>query len=911
MSKGLRRFGRGLSVVRTIHCLFNLAFVCASWPVLLLAESPPSSSGPISFEKDVRPILKAQCFHCHGEDGETRGGLDVRLSRLLRKGGKSGPAIVPGDPSASHLLELIQSGEMPKEKPRLPERDIETIRRWIAAGAPTARPEPETLGPEPMFTDEERSWWSLQPVRHHQPPTVPGESHPVDAFLAAKLRENGLAFSGSATPEVLIRRATFDLTGLPPSPKEIAEFTAAHAKHPEEAWSQLLDRLLAAPSYGETWARHWLDVAGYADSDGFNEADTERKHAFRYRDYVIQALNDDMPFDAFIREQLAGDEIATLEHLHADSPTAADRARYAKLLAATGFLRMGPDGTATKNDLLTRNACVSATVKIVGTALFGLTVGCAECHDHRYDPITQADYYRLRAVFEPGFDLNSWRVPNGRLVSLLTAEEKAKAAKIEADAKQLDNVRIVKQSEFIEEVLGKELEKRDPQIRSALRAAYQTPAAKRSPDQLALLKAHPTIDKLSAGSLYLYDTTYGTKHADTLKKMMDEAAAVRARKPTEEFIHAFTELARPSQAMPVTRVLHRGDPDAPKEAVKPGDLSVLGAVRAVEILEDDSSLPTSGRRLALARTLTDGTHPLLARVLVNRVWMHHFGKGIVSSPGDFGRLGTPPTHPELLDWLAANFVEKGWSLKQLHRLILTSRAWRQSSRISDSSASMDPDNRWLSHQNVRRLGAETLRDSLLAVSGKLNSKMGGAPVPVMFTEEGQVVIGVDTTDTAGRQTGKFVPLNGEEYRRSIYIQVRRSRQLDMFATFDAPSMTDANCEIRPVTTVSPQSLLLMNHLQIREHARHFAERLQKECGGDPAAWIEKAWRLAYARPPSAEEASGAREFLVAQTEFYRKNPAKLERVTGPPDKEEAPAETLGLTALCHAVMSANEFLYLD
>ncbi|MBU6300069.1 MAG: DUF1553 domain-containing protein [Verrucomicrobia bacterium] len=891
-------------------CIPPLVFARVIGLVLLLSGGARAFGETLSFEKDIRPILKAQCFHCHGEEGEKRGQLDVRLRRFLVQGGKSGPAIVPGDPAGSHLLEMIESGEMPKEKPRLPEREIETIRRWIAAGAPTARPEPEKIGSEASFTEEERKWWSLQPIVRRDPPATSGEPHPIDAFLGARLREMNLSFAESATPEVLIRRVTFDLTGLPPSPEEIAAYTAAHAKDPTIAWNSLLDRLLASPAYGETWARHWLDVAGYADSDGFTEADTERPHAHRYRDYVIQALNEDKPFDVFIREQLAGDEIAAMERLHPDSP-GAGRERYATLLAATGFLRMGPDGTATKNDVGTRNACISATVKIVGTALYGLTIGCAECHDHRYDPITQADYYRLRAVFEPGFDPSAWRVPNARLVSLQTTAAKAESAKIETEARKLDEARTVKQNEFIAEVLGKELEKRPAEIRATLRTAFETPAAKRTAAQTALLKAHPTIEKLSGGSLYLYDTTYRTKHADTLKKMADEAAAVRARKPREDFVHAFTEVARDPGAMPVTKVFHRGDPESPKEAVRPGDLSVLASFRVTGIPEDDPALSSSGRRLALARALTDGSHPLLARVLVNRVWMHHFGKGIVTSPGDFGRLGAAPSHPELLDWLAARFVDQGWSLKDLHRLILTSKAWRQSSNGSDRAASVDPDNRWLSHQNVRRLGAETIRDSLLAVSGKLNRKMGGPPVPVMFTEEGQVVIGVDTTDTAGRQTGKFIPLNGEEFRRSVYIQVRRSRQLDMFATFDAPSMTEANCEVRPLTTVSPQSLLLMNHLEMREHARHFAERLRADAAADPEKCILAAWRLAYGRPPSPAESARAREFLVAQTAFYRSNPATLERVSGPQDKEPAPAETLGLTALCHAVMSANEFLYLD
>ncbi|MBL9154189.1 MAG: PSD1 domain-containing protein [Verrucomicrobiales bacterium] len=877
-----------------------------------LSSAMAWSADTVSFEKDVRPILKAHCFHCHGEDGETKGGLDVRLRRFLEKGGESGPAIVAGKAAESHLLEMITSGEMPKGKPKLPEKDIATIERWIAAGAPTLRPEPEKLGPEHQFTDEERSLWSLQPIARPAIPAIDaGSAHPIDAFIAAKLSEKQLSFSPEADPETLIRRASFDLTGLPPTPEEVESFVAASSADPAAAWQALLDRLLASPAYGERWGRHWLDIAGYADSDGFTEKDPERKYAYKYRDYVVRSMNDDKPFDQFVREQVAGDEIALKLGLHADSPTPAERERYAELLTATGFLRMAPDGTATQNDLLTRHASIAATMKIVGTTLYGLTIACAECHDHRYDPISQADYYRLRAVFDPGFDVKTWRTPPGRLVSLQTKEAKAEAAKIEAEAKKIDDARLVKQAAFIDEVLEKELAKRDASIRDALRTAYKTVAKDRTPEQVKLLKDNPSVNSLSAGSLYLYDTTYKTKHADTLKQMADEAAAVRATKPVEEFVHAFTEVPKAPEAVVASHVLHRGDPESPKDPVGPGELSVLAGSRPVEIAAEDPALPTTGRRLAYAEAITDGSHPLLARVLVNRVWMHHFGKGLVASAADFGVLGEKPSHPELLDWLASQFMARGWSLKDLHRTILSSRTWRQQSRRDPERERIDPDNRLLSRQNVRRLEAETLRDSLLAVSGKLNAAVGGAPVPVMYNEEGQVVIGVDTTDTAGRQTGKFIPLNGEEYRRSVYVQVRRTRPLEMFAAFDAPSMTDPNCEIRPVTTVSPQSLLLMNNTGMREHAQAFATRLIAECGTDPARQAERAWWLSYGRRPAPDDVKAAVEFIQAQTEHYRTHPAKLDRVSGPAEKDNAAPELMGLAALCHALMSANGFLYVD
>ncbi len=883
----------------------------AGLSVVLLSSALPGGvlfAAPV-FEKDVRPILKAHCFHCHGEDGEKKGGLDVRLARFLLKGGESGPAILAGKPAESHLLELLKKGEMPKEKAKLPDKDIATIEQWILAGVPTARPEPETLGPEHQFTEEERSWWSLQPIRRPEVPAKkdPRERNPIDAFVRVELEKNGLSFSDEADEATLVRRLSFDLTGLPPG-----AVIGDRKSEPTTDYGSLITELLSSPHYGERWGRHWLDVAGYADSEGFNEQDTERKHAWKYRDYVIEALNADKPFDEFVREQIAGDEIAAKLGLNADSPTDAEKGRYGELVTATGFLRMAPDGTGTENTLLARNATIVDTMKIVSTAFYGMTIQCAECHDHRYDPITQKDYYELRAVFEPGFNPSAWRNPAGRLVSLQTKEQKAAAAAVEAEAKKIDDARLVKQEQFITEVLEKELAKRGEAVREPLRKAFRTVAKDRTPEQLALLKQHPTVEKLSAGSLYLYDTTYKTKHADTLKKMTEEAAAVRAKKPKEELVHAFAELPVKPEAIPATFLFFRGNPESPKEKVSPSDLDVLSGWREATIPAKLAELPTSGRRLAFAEMLTDGKHPLLARVIVNRVWMHHFGTGLVKTPADFGHIGEKPSHPELLDWLASEFMAKGWSLKELHRLILDSHTWRQKSDRDAESDRIDPDNRLLSRQNKRRLEAEVLRDALLVVCGKLNPKAGGEPVPVMLTEEGQVVLGVDTMDTAGRQTGKYIPLNGEEFRRSVYVQIRRSRPLEMFATFDAPDMTTANCEIRPVTTVSPQSLLLMNNLGMREFAQHFGERMMKECGDASVEdQVRHAWRLIYGREPVTEEAEAAAAFLTMQTAHYTVEPAKFEKSAGPAEANPAPARVMGLAALGHALMSANEFLYLD
>jgi hypothetical protein len=414
----------------------------------------------VTFEKDVRPILKAQCFHCHGEDGETKGGLDVRLARSILKGGESGAAVVPGKAAESHLLKMVREGEMPKGKAKLKAEQVETIERWIAQGAKTARPEPEKLGPEHAFTDEERAWWALQPIRKPVRPVGAArvQANPIDDFVAQKQAEKDLAFSPEADPVTLIRRATFDLTGLPPTPEEVDAFVAEHTADARSAMRNLIERLLASPAYGERWGRHWLDIAGYADSDGYTDKDLERKYAYKYRDYVVKSWNADKPFDQFIREQLAGDEMVPQPHKNLS-------AEAIEKITATGFLRMAADGTGAMNDKIAQNSTIADTLKIVSTAFYGLTIGCAQCHDHRYDPITQEDYYRLRAIFEPGFDTKSWRVPAGRLVSLLTDEDRAKGAEIEVEAKKVDAARLAKQEEFITEVLEKELAKAEEKDR--------------------------------------------------------------------------------------------------------------------------------------------------------------------------------------------------------------------------------------------------------------------------------------------------------------------------------------------------------------------------------------------------------------------------------------------------------------
>jgi mono/diheme cytochrome c family protein len=864
---------------------------CLTLALVLLPAASRAADGP-TYEQHVRPLLKAHCFDCHGEGEKLKGKLDLRLRRLILQGGRSGPAAVPGKPDDSPLYQRVAAGEMPPGKTKLTPAEVALIGRWIAAGAPATHPEPEQVGAGPLLTPEERGFWSFQPIRRPDVPRA-GPSGlartPVDAFLLARLQQRGLSFAPEADRRTLIRRLTFDLTGLPPTPEEVDAFLADPAP---DAYERLVDGLLASPRYGERWGRHWLDVAGYADSEGYANEDAVRPDAWKYRDYVIRSLNADKPFDQFVREQIAGDEMVRPPYGNL-GPDDLDK------LIATGFLRMAPDGTGSAgvDPKLARNQVLADTVQVVSTGLLGLTVGCAQCHNHRYDPIPQTDYYRLRALLEPAYDPANWRPPAAREVSLYTDADREKVKQVEAEAAKIDQERLRKQQEYIDRTFEAELKKLPEDERQAVRAAHDTPAVKQTPEQKRLLKEHPSVN-VTAGSLYLYDA----KAAVDLKACADRAAAVRATKPVEEFVRALTEV--PGK-VPVTHLFHRGDPDQPGEAVAPGGLTVLDAWDPLPP-PAASPLPSTGRRLAFAQWLTDGKHPLTARVLVNRVWMHHFGKGIVATPGDFGALGDRPSHPELLDWLADDFMAHGWRLKRLHRLIVTSAAYRQASRRDADKERLDPDNRLLGHMPVRRLDAEALRDALLAVSGKLNPKVGGPPVPVKLDEVGQAVLGIDTNDTAGRPTGKVISLNGEDYRRSVYVQMRRSRPLAFLDAFDEPVMAP-NCPARPSATVTPQALMLMNSPFILGHARDFAGRVRREAGAESRAQVLHAWRLAFGRAPAEAEVKDALTFLAAQAEQFRAHPpAPDPKSAGKPDPQEE-----ALESWCQALLSANEFLYVD
>lgn len=830
------------------------------------------------------------------------GGLDLRLRRLIVDGGESGEAIVPGSSDDSLLYQYISSDEMPPEEidKRLTQDEISIVRRWIDNGARTLRSEPEQIGEGAYYTEQERSFWFFQPIQSPEPPQVSSAgqvSNPIDQFLLARLEQQGLTFSAAADRITLIRRAYFDLLGFPPSPQQVAAFLAD--KSPD-AYSRLVDQLLSSPHYGERWGRHWLDVAGYADSEGVTDEDTVRPHAFRYRDWVIRSIDADLPLNQFVLEQLAGDELIgrDLENLTPDE---------VGKLTATGFLRMAPDGTGA-GDLeqgVARNAVVSETIKIVSTGLLGLTVGCAQCHNHRYDPISHADYYRFRALFEPSLDWQNWVAPQGRRVSLYTDADRTRAAEVEAEAKLIEVERTTKQEQYIQQTFEKELAKLPEELREPIILARTTAEKERTDEQKKLLMDHPSVN-VSAGSLYLYDQ----KAADDLKTYADKAAAKRSTKPEERFVRAFTEPK--DKDPPPTFVFKRGDHDQPAQQVQPGELPIVQGDNPLAIAANDETLPSTGRRLAYARWLTSDSHPLLSRVLANRIWMHHFGRGIVNTPGDFGFLGERPTHPELLDWLADQLIKQGWSLKRMHRLMMLSTAYQQSTSRTAETDAVDADNRYLSRMTVRRLDAETLRDSILVVNGTLNVRRFGPPVPVMADRVGQFVIGIENLN-AGRP-GAVLDMKGEDLRRSVFVQVRRSRPLGTLSTFDM-AMPEPNCTIRSSSTVAPQALMMMNGRFIRSQSIDMAERIKRDAGDELAAQVVLAWQLVYSRDPLEPERAAAIQLLEQLAELFREAIANPEKEAGSADNLTEPKTSEdplieALATLCQALIGSNEFLYV-
>ena len=646
---------------------------------------------------------------------------------------------------------------------------------------------------------------------------------------------------------------------------------------------------------------------GYSDSNGFAEADSLRPHAWRYRDWVVKRFQDDLPWDRFIQEQLAGDELAGATQ-EATTDAVNDPLRRDQLIA-TAFLRLAPDGTGdpVPDQNLARNQVIAEQIKVTTSSLLGLTVACAQCHDHRYDPVSQADYFRLRAIFDPVYDWEQWRAPGQRVYSLYTPEERAQAAAIEAEAAKIDAAADAMRKAFLDEIFETEIVKLPEEVRDAYRTARATPDGERTEEQKALIRKYPAA--LATYSLDLYDAA----KEKAVNDKRAEGTALRGTKPVEGFVMAAVEV---KGRVPETKLFHRGDHEQPKQTVTPGELSVLSGAgppgAGIEpLIPAETQAGSSGRRLAYARWLTGGRHPLVARVLVNRFWLGHFGRGLVATPGDFGRLGERPSHPELLDWLAATFMEGGWKLKPLHRLIVTSAVYRQGS-ANEAARAIDPDNRLLARFSPRRLDAESFRDAVLGASGQLVSVGGGVPVGIAKDPVGRIVVGREEKDANG-DVVRVVSLGADDFRRSLYLQSRRTEPVTVLETFDQPEMKP-NCELRRATTVAPQSLLMLNDTFVLSSARALAERVRREAPGDVRAQVERAWQLLFSRSPSQPELEGALAHLAEQGEEFR---VRLAAVPPAPAKEGEPApappdpQLEALSSLCQVLLASNRFLYCD
>ncbi|HKI20102.1 MAG TPA: PSD1 and planctomycete cytochrome C domain-containing protein [Isosphaeraceae bacterium] len=743
---------------RTVAALF-LAIVCCesvcAQPAGNSDRSPPFLAEQISFfEKDVQPILRARCLKCHGEGPKIKGGLRIDSRAAILRGGELGPAVSVGEPAESLLLRAIHYDEL--EMPpggKLPAREIAILTRWVELGLPWPGAKPRTptaSAPDrrpaapPQPKAKVKDSWSYRPVARPPVPKVKNQGWcrtPIDPFVLARLEEERLAPAQPADRVTLIRRLRFDLTGLPPTPEEVDEFVADQAA---DAYERLVDRLLESPQHGEAWGRHWLDLVRYGETNGY-ERDSAKPLAWRYRDYVIDALNHDKPYDRFVREQIAGDEIA---------PGAAEP------LIATGFYRLGIWDDEPADRALAHYDGLDNVLSTAGQVFLGISINCARCHDHKVDPISQREYYRLLAFF--------------------------------ADVTDQD---------------GKNFRK-------------------------AVDRSGRRIDVMCVSERGRADT----------------------------------------------HILLRGNPNLRGDAVEPGVPAVLA---------DPAPTFTDGpgKRRALADWLTDPRNPRTARALVNRLWQYHFGQGIVPTSNDFGGLGEPPSHPELLDWLAAEFMDGGWSIKKIHRLIVLSSAYRMSSRGSTRGLAVDPSNRWLWRFPMRRLTAEEIRDAILCASGTLNLKAGGPsvypPIPRAVLS-GQSVPGQGWTTSPPRDAS----------RRSVYVHIKRSLLVPILAVHDAAD-TDTSCPVRYTTTVPTQALGFLNGEFSNEQAAHLALRIRRESRGSIESQVRRAIRLTTAREPTSED-------VYADVDFIRK------LTTGAQLEPE-----VALKQYCLLLLNANEFVYLD
>lgn len=808
----------------TPQCVVSYSFAVVLCTLSATAFSATDKS--VSFAQDVQPILATRCFACHGPD-VAESGLALHEQQRAHTEPDSGVlAIVPGDPDASELLLRVTSNDeherMPPEGEPLKAEEIELLRRWIEDGG-----------------EYEKHWAFVSPVRRAQPAVENRQwvANPIDAYIMAGLESNGLSPAAAADRRTLARRLYYDLTGLPPTLDELDKFL--NDERPD-AYERLVDRLLASPRYGEKWARHWLDVVRYGETNSF-ERDAPKPYVWKYRDYVIRSLNDDKPYDQFIREQIAGDEL--------DEVTT-------ETLTATGYYRLGTWDDEPADALQAHYDDLDNIVSTTGQAFLGLTIGCARCHDHKIDPMPQTDYYSLLAFFA---DVTPYALPHKRDPKLHSLRDCSPAEVRKPRTEIQDRKKVVQESaQAIEEAGIKRMSAAD-QHRSETN------------ERQALLR-----EKLKE---YLSAEEY-EQHA-ALKKEFEVLGQQEKQLPAADWVMC---LAKCEPRPAPTTVMNRGNPHVPGDTVEPDYPELFGDAPPA-IPEPSSEAHSAGRRRVLADWIASPDNMLTSRVIANRIWQHHFGRGIVRSASNFGQLGTPPTHPELLDWLSYYLVDHEWRLKSLHRLIVTSNTYKMSSRAVPEGLATDPANDLFWRFDMRRLTAEELRDSVLQISGQLNEKHYGPSIYPKLSDE---VLATQSRPGADWHTSNPREAN----RRSIYIHIKRSLVAPSLALFDFPE-TDTSCEARFNTIQAAQALNLLHGEFLQTQAGKLAERVEREAGDELNEQVPHTLQLSLGRP--ADEATVA-DGLDLIDRYRNQHGMSTEQA---------------LKQFCLMVLNLNEFVYLD
>lgn len=823
---------------KRFNALFLLAF---AWPLFVRAEIKGlPREGFDFFEKNIRPVLSEKCFKCHSAKSEKlKGGLLLDSKEALLKGGNSGAVVIPFHPEKSPLLAAIQWTDPdlqmpPKEK--LTAHDIKNFEIWIKMGAPDPRTGGATNQTYGGYDwNQAKQFWSFQPVKHPEPPAVKNNRWPasaLDHFILAKLEERNLTPNKPADKQTLIRRATYDLTGLPPTPEEVKTFT--DDKSPN-AFEKVIDRLLDSPQYGEHWGRHWLDVVRYADTSGDN-SDFPVPDAYKYRNYVINSFNADKRYDQFIREQIAGDLL----------PAVSDAERFEKIIG-TGYLAIARRfGSRNNENYLT----IEDIIDNVGKGILGLSVSCARCHDHKFDPIPTKDYYSLYGIFEstkyafPGTEV--YRHPKD-FVPLVTGTNIEVVARYQSELAELDT-ELDKLGDEKRELIGK-LGKEE----AAGKKAGEEDA--KSDEEEQKLR-----ERLKEVKVALEDARSRQKKLESDPPEVEQAYAVSEGKSAN------------------ARIQKKGSPTNLGEEVPRGFLQILGGQQL-------SKEEKGSGRLQLAQWLTNPDNPLTSRVIVNRIWQYHFGKGLVETPNDFGSRGKIPSNADLLDYLATQFIKDGWSFKKMHKVIMLSRAYQLSSGNNPKNDAIDPDNTWLWRFNRRRLSAEEIRDSLLAISGTLDRTMGaGHPFPPQ-------------NEWKFSQHKPFMadyPIS----RRSVYLMQQRIRKQPFLEVFDGAD-PNAITGDRPISTTPIQALMMMNSPYVFELADKFAVRVGLATF-EPKERIDYAFRLAFCRTPTGSEYKEGMAYL-------RKLRSELRKTDVPADQQAR----MALASYARILFSSNEFFFVD